>query len=157
MVPAQEVIQALQSVAEEFATQTIERQKRRELDPADFERVAAAGFLLTGVPAESGGLWSGVATSSRDYAQMVRVLAHGDPCVALVAAMHPAVTAFFLGVETVDDHPEAWCQQRAELLELARTRWWGTVTSEPGSGGDILRTRTQGVLQADGQIGRAHV
>ena len=153
MVSTQEVIQALQGVAEDFATEIVPRQKRRELDPADFEKVAEAGFLLTGVPVESGGLWSGVATSSRDYAQMVRLLAHGDPCVALVAAMHPAVTGFFLGVETVEDHPVAWRQQRAEVLELSRTRWWGTVTSEPGSGGDILKTRTEGVLQADGRYG----
>ena len=92
MTSPQEIISRLEAVASEFAKDTIGRQKRRELDPGDFLKIRQTGFLLTGVPEESGGLWSGVAGSARNYAAMVRTLAHGDPSVALVAAMHPAVT-----------------------------------------------------------------
>lgn len=135
------VIAALTQVAEGFAVDTIARQKRTALDSADFEQLAAAGFLLTGVAAEHGGLWRGPAGSARDYATMVRTVAHGDPSVALVAAMHPAVTAFFLGVDRVEDNDAAWQQQKAWVEQCAATSWWGTVTSEPGSGGDIMQTR----------------
>jgi alkylation response protein AidB-like acyl-CoA dehydrogenase len=82
---------------------------------------------------------------------MLRELARGDPSVALVAAMHPAVLAFWLGVETVDDAPEAWAEQRAAFFESARGgHWWGTVISEPGSGGDPARTRTRALPEAEG-------
>ncbi|MDA9679972.1 hypothetical protein N9U06_00755 [Gammaproteobacteria bacterium] len=73
---------------------------------------------------------------------MVRTITHGDPSVALVASTHPAVTGFFLGVESVDEEPVAWRVQRQLVIESAREHWWGTVTSEPDSGGDILKTRS---------------
>jgi alkylation response protein AidB-like acyl-CoA dehydrogenase len=146
---AQEITAALHSIAQDFSTDVIARQKRSELDPADFKRLSQAGFLLTGVPVEQGGLWQGPDKSARPYAEMVRTIAHGDPSVALVASMHPAVTAFFLGVPVVDDAPGAWAQQRQWVIESARTAWWGTVTSEPGSGGDILRTKSVAKPHAD--------
>jgi len=138
---AEEVQGKLREIAADFSNLVIERQKRRELDPADFVRLKDAGFLLTGVPADQGGLWHSAAVSSRQYANLVREVAHGDPSVALVAAMHPAVTTFFLGVEEVDDAPEAWREQRQWVIDTARDNWWGTVTSEPGSGGDIMKTK----------------
>ncbi len=144
-----EVIDNLGWVAADFADQTTERQRRRSLDPADFERLADAGFLLTGVPVEAGGLWRAPAGCARDFTTMLRTLAHGDPGVALVAAMHPAVTAFFLAVPEVDDAPQAWRQQRAELIESFRTQWWGTIMSEPGSGGDLLKTTAQATRVGD--------
>lgn len=143
MPKSAEVIDKLAHIAEGFAAETRERQRRRHLEPADFDALKEAGFLLTGVPVSDGGLWRGVANSTRDYSTMVRTLAHGDPSVALVAAMHPAVMVFFLSVESVDDVPDAWVAQRQQLISRAKENWWGTVTSEPGSGGDILRTRTQ--------------
>lgn len=142
MTDSSTVIAELESIAVDFAAQTASRQRRRALEAVDFERIAAAGFLLTGVPADQGGLWQGPARCARDYARMVRVLAHGDPSVALVAAMHPAVTAFFLAVEQVNDAEAAWLAQRQWVIDAARQHWWGTVTSEPGSGGDILKTRS---------------
>lgn len=143
MPDVEQVVHSLSGIAEKFAAETRERQNRRFLDPADFDDLKAAGFLLTGVPADAGGLWRGAAGSARDYSRLVRTLAHGDPSVALVASMHPAVMTFFLSVERVDDAPAAWAAQRQQLIELARQDWWGTVTSEPGSGGDILKTRTR--------------
>ena len=139
---SKQVIDSLNEISRDFASTTAERQRRRELDPDDFARLKSAGFLLTGVPADRGGLWRGVGQCIRDYATMVRVIARGDPSVALVAAMHPAVMAFFLGVEIVDDEPDAWLEQRLLCTELARENWWGTITSEPGSGGDISKTNT---------------
>lgn len=144
-----QVIGDLESIAAGFAEDVISRQKRRQLDPDDFEQLKGAGFLLTGVPADQGGLWNGPAGSARLYAEMVRTIAHGDPSVALVASMHPAVTGFFLGVESVDDEAEAWGAQRQWVIESAHDHWWGTVTSEPGSGGDIMKTRSMAVPEKD--------
>ncbi len=149
MTESQQVISDLKSVAAGFAEDVISRQKRRQLDPNDFEQLKETGFLLTGVPEDQGGLWKGPALSARGYAEMVRTIAHGDPSVALVASMHPAVTGFFLGVESVDDEPKAWRIQRQWVIESARDYWWGTVTSEPGSGGDILKTRSIATPEKD--------
>jgi alkylation response protein AidB-like acyl-CoA dehydrogenase len=149
LAESQQVIRDLESVAAGFAEDVISRQKRRQLDPDDFEQLKGTGFLLTGVPADQGGLWKGPARSARMYAEMVRTIAHGDPSVALVASMHPAVTGFFLGVESVDDEPDAWSAQRQWVIESARDHWWGTVTSEPGSGGDILKTRSIATPEKD--------
>ena len=149
MTASQQVIRDLESVAAKFAEDVISRQKRRELDPDDFEQLKGTGFLLTGVPADQGGLWEGPAGSARVYSKMVRTIAHGDPSLALVASMHPAVTGFFLGVESVDDEPDAWRAQRQWVIDSARDHWWGTVTSEPGSGGDILKTRSIATPEKD--------
>lgn len=144
-----DVIHDLALIARDFATATIERQKRRHLEAEDFEQLRAAGFLLTGVPMAQGGLWQDPAGSARDYGEMVRTVAHGDPSVALVAAMHPAVMLNFLAIDTVDDHPAAWAAQRQWAIDTARSQWWGTLTSEPGSGGDVLKTRTTATPRGD--------
>jgi len=149
LADSQQVMRDLESVAAGFAEDVISRQKRRQLDPDDFEQLKGTGFLLTGVPADQGGLWKGPARSARMYSEMVRTIAHGDPSVALVASMHPAVTGFFLGVESVDDEPDAWRAQRQWVIESAHDHWWGTVTSEPGSGGDILKTRSIATPEKD--------
>lgn len=139
------------ALAEAFAAQRDERSRRTALDPADFAALAEAGYLLTGVPAALGGLWEGVDRAVRPYCAMLRDLARGDPSLALVAAMHPAVLAFWLGVETVEHAPEAWAVQRERFFESALAgHWWGTVISEPGSGGDPARTRTRAVRDGDG-------
>ena len=147
---ARETIANLEDIAHSFAEQTAERQRRTSLDPADFDKLADAGFLLTGVPVEAGGFWREPAGCARDYTTMLRTIAHGDPNVALVAAMHPAVTAFFLAARDVDDAPDAWRAQRETLIESFRTEWWGTIMSEPGSGGDLMKTRTS-VEEQSGQ------
>jgi len=141
---------AVGDVAAGFATERDVRGRRTELDPADFAALARAGFLLTGVPVERGGLWAGVERSTRVYCAMLRELARGDPSLALVASMHPAVLAFWLAVETVTDAPAPWTTQREAYIDTALAgHWWGTVISEPGSGGDPARTRTQ-AMAVDG-------
>src|SRR5204863_2712935 len=93
------VLQDVRSIAEGFAAQRLERQRRRELDPADFAALADAGFHLTAVPVEQGGLFESVRASTRPVAEILRTLAHGDASVALVSSMHPAVMSFWLATE----------------------------------------------------------
>ena len=92
-ISAQTVLDGVRALAAEFAQQRNERQRRRALDPADFDRLREAGFLLCAVPVEHGGLWEGASRSTRLVCELLRTLAHGDSSVALVAAMHPAVLA----------------------------------------------------------------
>ncbi|MCZ6795022.1 MAG: hypothetical protein O7J95_15575 [Planctomycetota bacterium] len=124
-----------------FAEDRLERQRRRHLDPADFEALRDAGVALLALPADEGGLWRGVADSVRPICETLRVLARGDASVALVCAMHPAVLSYWLTAPPEADG-EPWRSQRHDVFEsVRRGEWWGTITSEPGSGGDVHRTR----------------
>jgi alkylation response protein AidB-like acyl-CoA dehydrogenase len=148
------VLAAVQVIATDFAEQRRERQARRALDPADFVRLAEAGFLLSGVPAEQGGLWASTTRSTRLVCELLRTLARGDSSVALVCAMHPTVLGFWLATS---DAPEpfaaAWAEQRRAIFQTVLDgAWWGTITSEPGSGGDMMRTRA--VARLDGNSAR---
>jgi alkylation response protein AidB-like acyl-CoA dehydrogenase len=127
-------------LAARWAADRRQRQQRRHLERADFDDLSATGFYQTIVPVEHGGTWRDAMTSARPMAETLRVLAHGDPAVALVSSMHPAVVSFWLLSPDPDD--EAWQQQRAAVLASAAAgERWGTITSEPGSGGDMLRSR----------------
>jgi alkylation response protein AidB-like acyl-CoA dehydrogenase len=54
--------------------------------------------------------------------------------------MHPAVLAFWLA--TSDASQPEWEEQRRAAFESAAAGvQWGTITSEPGSGGDLSRTK----------------
>lgn len=142
----------VRDIAASFATQRGERQQRRALDGADFERLAQAGFLLTGVPASEGGLWESAPKSTRLICELVRALAEGDSSVALVSSMHPAVLVFWLASPRDEaGNQRAWERQRAEVFGTAFDgHWWGTITSEPGSGGDIAKTKTLAKLDGSG-------
>ena len=132
----------LADIASEWRSNRPERQTRRGLDPADFERLAESGFLQVAVPNESGGLWRSVAETTRPICTALRTLAAADPSVALVASMHPAVLGFWLA--RPDQAQSDWTEQReAVFATAAEGAQWGTITSEPGSGGDILRTKAQ--------------
>ncbi len=136
------VLESVQAIAEGFAADRPARQQRRSLDPADFAVLREAGFLRTGVPAEAGGLFTVRAVSTRPVCEIVRALARGDSSVALVAAMHPAVLSFWLATpEVPPDYRSRWADQRRTVFEAASSEWWGTITSEPGSGGDVARTK----------------
>jgi alkylation response protein AidB-like acyl-CoA dehydrogenase len=128
-------------IADEWRAERAERHARARLDPADFARLRAAGLTLLPVPAEHGGEWVDVATSVRPIGEALRTLAAADPSPALVSAMHPAVLAFWLANEA-EGHDD-WARQRtAVAASAAAGSQWGTVTSEPGSGGDVTRTRS---------------
>src|SRR5687767_7413889 len=135
------------AVAERFAAERRERQPRRGLDRADFDALAEAGFLLTGVPVELGGLWADLPRSVRAIAGIHRTLARGDSSVALVASMHPAVLFacdWLPRPHAPPPHDEAWQEQRRWAFQTAlEGHWWGTIASEPGSGGDGSKTRAR--------------
>ena len=146
------VLSSITTIADGFARDRPSRQRRRALDPADFKALADAGFLLTGVPASQGGLFRDVRTSTRPISEILRVLGRADPSVALVCAMHPAVIAFWLAQpEPPPAYAAAWDDQVHQVAATAREgHWWGTITSEPGSGGDVTRTRTRARPHDDG-------
>jgi alkylation response protein AidB-like acyl-CoA dehydrogenase len=137
------VFKRVEALSAEWSAQRQERQRRRELDPADFDRLSEAGFLLTGVPAEQGGIWRDASRSVRPVCELLRVLARADSSVALVSAMHPTVLAFWLATPSVPEtYLPAWDEQRRHIFSTVQDgAWWGTLTSEPGSGGDIMQTR----------------
>ena len=137
------ILAGLQDISEAFAKERVARQRRSELAASDFERLRRAGFLLSGVPVQYGGVWDSVERSTRPVCEMLRTLARGDSSVALVCSMHPAVLSFWLTTPDVPPpHREAWEEQRREVFQTALDgAWWGTITSEPGSGGDVARTK----------------
>ena len=137
------VLTRVRQLAQAMAQERGERQRRRHLEPADFRKLADAGYLRTGVPEEQGGLWRGLQASVRLYSDLIYTIARGDPSVALVAAMHPTVLASWLAADAAPDtYADVWAAQRSFCFETALTGdWWGTITSEPGSGGDIMKTQ----------------
>src|SRR5436190_856137 len=60
-----DVEHAVAEIAEAWRGQRAERQARRHLERADFDRLQAAGFLEMAVPESMGGSWRDVATSTR--------------------------------------------------------------------------------------------
>jgi alkylation response protein AidB-like acyl-CoA dehydrogenase len=139
---ANAVLQEVRAIADRFAADRHDRQRRDHLVPEEFGELAAAGFLLTGVPSSEGGLFESVAASTRAVSEILTTLARGDASVALVASMHPAVLSFWLATPQVDaEHQVAWSEQIVQVSQLASDgHWFGTITSEPGSGGDVART-----------------
>jgi alkylation response protein AidB-like acyl-CoA dehydrogenase len=146
------VLDEVERIAARFAAHRPERQRRRELDPADFDDLARVGFLLTGVGTPQGGLFESVRSSTRPIAEILRTLARGDPSVALVCSMHPAVLSFWLAPDDAPEpHRAAWAEQRdSNIAQAASGAWFGTITSEPGSGGDIANTKATAHPQDDG-------
>jgi len=137
--------EACQSVAAAWRAQRAERQARVQLDPDDFDALREAGFLACVVPEADGGAWRDTATSARPVCDTLRQLGAVDSSVALVAAMHPSVVSFWL--LNPDPGQPAWEAQRlAVFASAAAGEQWGTITSEPGSGGDITRTRSTAAM-----------
>ena len=99
-----------------------------------------AGVLSLGVPADAGGVWLSAPSSARVLCDVYRSLAAADPSVTLVSAMHPSVLAFW--VASPDASQPGWEEQRSAVFASAVAgEQWATITSEPGSGGDLARTR----------------
>lgn len=136
-------LDAITTLARTFAADRRARQRRQTLDPADFASLAATGYSRVPIPTADGGAWESPQRTTRPIAALLRALARGDSSVALVSAMHPSVLAFWLATpEVAPQHQAAWDAQRRWLFGTVRDgAWWGTITSEPGSGGDVLRTR----------------
>jgi alkylation response protein AidB-like acyl-CoA dehydrogenase len=152
----QAVLENIKEISARFAQERSDRQRRRELIKADFDLLTDAGFPLIAVPVEHGGIYEGMTRSFRPLCEMLRVLAHGDPSVALVSSMHPAVitSGGWLDVaEAPPPYTKAWDEQRRWVFQTAcEGHWWGTIISEPGSGGDTSKTRATAQLrQSDGK------
>ena len=140
--------EGVQSIAVTWKAERGERQARRHLERADFDALRDVGFLLTVVPEDMGGLWRDTPSSARTVCDAVRLLATADPAVALVSAMHPAVIGYWL--LNPDPSQPAWAaQRRAVFASAAAGEQWGTITSEPGSGGDIARTKATATPTTD--------
>ena len=149
---AEDVRRGVAKVAADFASDRAARQLRDALDHEDFDRLAAAGLQAAGLPTERGGLWRTLPDSTRSICEIYRALAHGDSSVALVSSMHAAVLSYWLATPEVPaPDAEAWRDQRAAVFDTVENgAWWGTITSEPGSGGDIHRSRATARRDGDG-------
>ena len=137
------VVGAIEDLIDSWRDQRAERMSRRSLDPEDFDALADAGWLTLAVPVDHGGLWSGLPTTVVQ-ARLLARLARVDPGLALVISMHPAVLNWWtFPTDPPAEYAEAWAAQQADVFGSAMAgRWWGTITSEPGSGGDVLATLT---------------
>ncbi len=131
---------AVDAIGNRWRAERGERLARRHLDPADFQVLRDAGLLRAPASVDVGGLWRSTEASIRPVCEIYRRLASADPSVALVSSMHPAVVAFWSA--SADPSQPAWeDQRRAVSASAAAGDQWGTITSEPGSGGDMSRTR----------------
>ena len=135
---------AVDEIGGGWRAQRGERQARRRLDRADFDTLRDAGFLNLVAPVDVGGLWQGLKQSVRPICEIHRRLAAADPAVALVSSMHTTVVSFWL-LNPDPSHAEWEKQREAVFTSALGGEQWGTITSEPGSGGDIARTRSVAV------------
>jgi alkylation response protein AidB-like acyl-CoA dehydrogenase len=139
MTTLDDVDGTVRTIAADWRADRRDRQARRHLERADFDALRAAGLLRLAAPVAAGGLWIDVG-SARRLCELYRHLAGADPSVALVSAMHPAVLSYWL--LGPDQSEASWQEQRAAVFASALDGLqWGTITSEPGSGGDIARTK----------------
>jgi hypothetical protein len=93
------ILSNVRELSTQFAQERNERQRRRGLLASDFIQLKEAGFLLTAVPVEQGGIWQSVQHSTRPVSDFLRTRSHGDSSVALVCSMHPAVLSFWLALQ----------------------------------------------------------
>lgn len=141
---AGDVSSAIDEIGAAWRADRSERQARRHLERSDFDHLREAGLLGLIAPRDAGGQWDSFPASTRELCEIYRRLASADPSVALVSCMHPSVVAFWLA--SPDPSQGVWEEQRRAVFESAAAgEQWGTITSEPGSGGDIARTRSTAV------------
>ena len=156
--PADDIRHVLSNIRQlscDFASQRAERQRRRELVKDDFDRLRESGYLLLAVPTEFGGIWSDDRTDTRIVCEILKTLAQGDSSVALVAAMHPAVigSTGWLSIPTAPEpYTSAWDEQRRWAFQtVIDGHLWGTIMSEPGSGGDNTQSNSIAKLEDNNQ------
>jgi alkylation response protein AidB-like acyl-CoA dehydrogenase len=157
-VTAERVLDNVHGLSEAWSMQRAERQRRRSLDRADFDALRDAGYLLCAVPSDLGGLWRSVPESTRFIADLLRTLARSDPSAALVAAMHPAVLQPY--ANAVQEAVPGWLEQRRWIYQTVLDgAQWGTIVSEPGSGGNSNLSKAELSVDASGRdvlTGRKH-
>lgn len=151
MHQAQELLANVGEIAKGFAADRRRRQQRRALDPADVATLKEVGLHLACVPEQHGGRWQDRQRSLRPHCEALRVLAQGDSSLALVATMHPSVLCFWRDPDPPASGAAEWEAQKRQVFgTVLDGAWWGTITSEPGSGGDIGKTRMRALPANDG-------
>ena len=147
----QSILSNVREIACDFASQRPERQRRRELMKEDFDRLRESGYLMVAVPTEFGGIWDGDGAGTRVVCDILRTLAHGDSSVALVSAMHQSVirSSGWLSIpEAPEPYTAAWDDQRRWVFQtVTEGHFWGTIMSEPGSGGDNTQSTSKAKLE----------
>jgi alkylation response protein AidB-like acyl-CoA dehydrogenase len=147
------ILEKIPGLAKEWASQRADRQTRTRADPADYERLRQLGVPLMSVPVEFGGTWESIEQFARPFCLLLRTLAQGDPSITLASAMHQGVLASWRIPSVPDPYNEAWQKQRREVFQTVMDgAWWGTIVSEPGSGGDTGQTRSLCVPEASGSL-----
>ncbi len=130
-------------LAQEWAATRAQRQERTQADPADYDRLRQVGVHMMAVPVEFGGTWESLAQTARPFCRMLRTLAQGDASITLASAMHQLVLSSWRIPSVPEPYTALWKQQRQEVFQTVQEGcWWGTIISEPGSGGDISRTKS---------------
>ncbi len=143
------ILENAPKLAMEWAAEREDRQTRTDADPADYQRLLDLGIPLMGVPVEFGGTWENLAQSARPVCTMLRTLAAGDPSITLSSAMHQGVLGSWRIPTVPEPFNDAWQKQRKEVFQtVVDGAWWGTIVSEPGSGGDTGLTRSLCVPEA---------
>jgi len=138
-----DVLGAIDALADEWVHQRDDRLRRTRLEAADFAALADTGFLRLIVPETHGGRWRSYKETGPVIVDAISRLARGDHCVALVASMHPTIVALWTAAPTAPpEFFDAFSQQQSEVYQSAlEGHFWGTIASEPGSGGDVMRTK----------------
>lgn len=153
MLHADALLTGIRAFARRLAADRPERQRRRALDPADIDALRQIGLHLASIPVAYGGWYQSREQSIRVQCDALRLLAQGDPSLALVSSMHPSVLTFWREPDPPETGQEQWEAQRRAIFEgVSREgHWWGTITSEPGSGGDIDLSRATAVPVGPGE------
>ena len=147
------ILEQIPQLATTWASERDARQQRTTADPADYDQLRQLGVPLMAVPVEFGGTWESLAQSARPICTMLRTLAQGDPSITLASAMHQGVLGSWRIPSVPEPYNAAWQQQRQEVFQTVLDgAWWGTIVSEPGSGGDTGATRSQCVAEAPGSL-----
>ncbi|MCH7620370.1 MAG: acyl-CoA/acyl-ACP dehydrogenase [Chloroflexi bacterium] len=147
------ILENAPKLAREWAAEREDRQTRTEADPADYQRLQDLGIPLMAVPVEFGGTWENLAQSARPLCTMLRTLAAGDPSITLSSAMHQGVLGSWRIPTVPEPFNDAWQKQRKEVFQtVVDGAWWGTIVSEPGSGGDTGLTQSRCVPEAPGSL-----
>ena len=138
------ILEQAPKLAQEWAAERQERQQRTQADPADYERLRQLGVHLMAVPVELGGTWESLAQTARPFCTMLRTLAQGDPSITLASAMHQLVLSSWRMPMVPAPYTDLWIRQRREVFQTVLDGcWWGTIISEPGSGGDVTQTKSE--------------
>jgi len=137
------ILEEVPQLARAWAAERHDRQQRTQADPADYQLLRELGVPLMAVPVEFGGTWESLAQSARPICTLLRTLAQGDSSITLASAMHHLVLASWRIPTVPEPYTAAWVRQRQEVFQTVLDgAWWGTIVSEPGSGGDTGLTKS---------------